>query len=114
LSTGSKIALSPTGFRFRIRLLLQPVSRLRQTEGRKCPALLQSVAAAGRAPLSKAQGGPHEGGRRSRPDRTEEKMRVISQSELLGLTPAELPGQIACDLPRGGSVELRAVHANLL
>ena len=46
-------------------------------------------------------------------------MRVISQSELLRLTPTELSvllREIACDLPNlaEGSIELRNAHANLL
>jgi hypothetical protein len=49
----------------------------------------------------------------------EEKMRVISQSELLRLTRTELMvllRKIACDLPTlaEGSVELRHAHANLV
>jgi hypothetical protein len=49
----------------------------------------------------------------------EEKMRVISQSELLRLTRTELMvllRKIACELPNlpEGSIELRNAHANLL
>jgi hypothetical protein len=49
----------------------------------------------------------------------EEKMRVISQSELLSLTRAELLAllrKIVCELPYlpEESVELRNAHANLL
>jgi hypothetical protein len=48
----------------------------------------------------------------------EEKMRVISQSELLRLSRAELSvlaNKIVCELPglRLGSAELRNAHANL-
>jgi hypothetical protein len=48
----------------------------------------------------------------------EEKMRLLSQSELLRLTRAELSvllQQIVCELPTlpAGSAELRNAHANL-
>lgn len=56
--------------------------------------------------------------RRSRPEMTEEKMRVISQAELSQMTRPELMmllRRIAAELPNlsAGSGELRNAHANL-
>lgn len=56
--------------------------------------------------------------RRSRPEETEEKMRVISQAEISQLTRPEalaLLRRIAAELPNfpAGSAELRNAHANL-
>ena len=90
-----------------------PVSRLRQAEGRKCRALLHSVAAAGGAArcrrrkvvLTKAAAvaaGTNGG-----------KMRVISQSELLRLTRTELSvllRKIACELPDLAERSVRAAQ----
>jgi hypothetical protein len=69
------------------------------------------------SPLPKAQSGPKKAAAVAA-ETMEEKMRVISQSELLRLSRAELSvllHQIVCELPhlRAGSADLRNAHANL-
>ena len=89
-------------------------SRAFAAEGRKCTALVYSVAAAAVQPAAERRSSRKPGG--SRPERMEEKMKMIShpnwrltRSELTVVLP-----KIACELPTlaEGSIELNNAHAN--